>query len=233
MFFKNSLAILVTATALTGIINPIFASRAVASTITLSTQFNSDEGFITGSTDPVTISEGILSATFSSGQQQEFFFPPAYNVGPAGFIFNNNPPANTGTVFDTIASTGDAGFIDFNIGVSEVSFFGANLANGLGTTVNVFSVDGELLDSVLISQDNINPALATEDPILTTFSSDDFGGELIGSLEIDLPGPAGNPPYAFSIDTFSATAPVPEPTTIISLLLFGGVGLLSKRQKKA
>ena len=52
-----------------------------------------------------------------------------------------------------------------------------------------------------MTQNNI---LASTNPVQTVLDANSLGG-LIGSIQVDLPGPAANPPYASSVDTFSAT----------------------------
>ena len=79
--------------------------------------------------------------TFSDGQQQQGFDLPSYNSNPAGYLFINGQGGFTGTSGNTADPTGDTGLIDFNLGVSEVSFFAANRGNGAATTLNVLGVD--------------------------------------------------------------------------------------------
>ena len=48
-----------------------FSTQVMASSI--STSFDTADGFITGDTDPVVLSDGDFTATFSGGQQQQMF----------------------------------------------------------------------------------------------------------------------------------------------------------------
>ncbi|MEM1367180.1 MAG: PEP-CTERM sorting domain-containing protein [Cyanobacteria bacterium P01_H01_bin.15] len=209
-------------------IGALSASIAPASAQTITTQFNLSDGFITGDFGDVTLTEGDFEVTFSGGQQQQTFDLPSYNVGPAGFLFINGGTGFTGTSGNTASATGDTGLIDFNLGVEEVSFFAANRANGAATTLNIFGVDDStLLGSLPITQTSNQLG---DGAVLTTLLASDFGG-LIGSIEIDLPGPAANPPYVLAIDTFSATASTPEPAALVGLLAVVGVASLSKRQR--
>lgn len=174
----------------------VAVNSAMAQSV-VSTQFNTSDGFATGALNPGTsISSGDFSAIFTDGQQQQSFDGQSYNVGPAGFLYING-----GAGFQGAASTGDTGVINFGQGATEVSFFGANRANGGGVTVEALDTSGAVLGSTVITQTNIQAGV---NPALTTFNAASLGG-LIGSLRVDLPGPAANPPYALAIDTFSAT----------------------------
>lgn len=53
---------------------------------TISTQFDSGDGFIPGDFGDVTLTGEDFSVTFSGGQQQQFFNGPSYNVGPAAYF---------------------------------------------------------------------------------------------------------------------------------------------------
>ena len=166
------------------------------------TGFDTSDGFVTGALNPGTsLNSGDFAVTFDNGQQQQMFDGPSYNVGPAGFLFVNGGPGFTGGSGQNAASTGDQGTISFSQGATEVSFFGANRGQGAAVTVEALGLDGSVLGSQLITQTNIQ---AATNPTLTTFNANDLGG-LIGSLRVDLPGPAANPPYVLAIDTFSAT----------------------------
>jgi len=191
---------------------------------TVSTQFDTSDGFITGDTNPITLNDGAFQVTFSGGQQQQMFDLDSYNVNPAGFLWiNGNFNGVTG---DGVSD--DTGLIDFNFGVVEVSFFAANRGNGPGVTLNIFGVDDITpLGTLLVTQDSNQ---FVSGATITTLSSANFGGSLIGSIGIDLPGPAMNPPYVLALDTFRATMAVPAPATI---WLFGGgmLGLIIFRRK--
>lgn len=201
------------------------ASPSFASPI--STQFNDTDGFITGDTDPVTLTNGALSVTFSGGQQQQMFDAESYNVAPAAYLFING--TFTGASGNDASGDGvddDTGLIDFNIGVLEVSFFGANRGNGDAVELTIFGVDDVTeLSTETITQTS-NPTGAP-----TTITAADVGAP-IGSIGIDLPGPNMMPPYVFAIDTFSVVDeeepvvvpnPIPEPGAAILL----GMGLLA------
>ena len=206
---SRSVQVGVPATAFASIVNAS-ANDAVGCTIStnpsISTSFNTTDGFITGDTAPVTLSDGSLTATFSGGQQQQMFDGPSYNSGPAGYLFVNGGTGFTGTSGNTAASTGDAtGLIDFNQGVSEISFFAANRANGAQGTINVFAEDDvTLLGSVPVIQTENTEASGA---VATVISSADFAGQLIGSIGFDNAGPASpvNPPYVIAIDSFTAS----------------------------
>ena len=76
--------------------------------------------------------------------------------------------------------------------------------------------------------DNLNNNLGDVGEILS-FSA--IGGVNIGRIEVNLPGPAANPPYAAAIDTFSATfAAVPEPSSVAFLGLAAACGFLRRRR---
>ncbi|MEM8792891.1 MAG: hypothetical protein AAGE80_14820 [Pseudomonadota bacterium] len=211
-----------------------FATAAnAATTTTLTTQFNADEGFVTGDTGDVTLSDGGLSVTFSGGQQLNFFNPAAYNVGPAAYLFlNGTLPDIAGDPADPGPATGssDIGLIDFSIGASSVSFFAANIGNGPFTELSIFAED----DTTVLGTINIfqTSNQLSDGAVATVIDSAAFAGNLIGSIGINLPGPAGNPPYALSIDSLSVTAdvaaiPLPAP----ALLLLGGLAALGAARR--
>ena len=213
----------------------IAGTSAFASTATISTSFDLDDGFVTGDFGDVTLSAGSgFEVTFSGGQQQQMFDLASYNSVPAGFLFVNGP--FTGASGNTITGDGiddDSGLIDFSTGASEVSFFAANRANGAATTLNVFATDDvTLLGSVAITQTSNQ---LSDGAIATVLRASDFGGA-IGSIGIDLPGPVANPPYALAIDSFEVTAvPIPAPI-LMMLAAFTGLFALpiaSRRRKGA
>jgi len=195
---------------------------------TISTQFDTGDGFITGDFGDVTLTEEDFSVTFSGGQQQQMFNGPSYNVGPAAYLFINGGPGFTGASGNTAASTGDTGLIDFSVGVAEVSFFAANQGNGPATTLNIFGTDDTtILDTVLVTQTSNQSSSGAVETIIT---SDAVGGP-IGSIGIDLPGPAANPPYVLAIDTFSATAVpfgIPDWAAVAAVGAFAGLRGLRK-----
>jgi len=195
----------------------------------INTEFNTSDGFVTGDTGDVTLTDGAgFEVTFSGGQQQQMFDGPSYNNGPAAFLFINDGPGDAG--FDganpnTGPATGDGidddtGMILFNVGASSVSFFAANRANGASSTVNVFSLDGDLLTSAAI------PNGATADNLFS-FTADALGAG-IGRIEFDLAGPAANPPYVVAIDSFSVSAPEPGMLSLFGVLAL--VGLARRRR---
>ena len=208
----------------------ICSSSALGATVfTASTSFDTTDGFITGDFNPVTISDGLLEVTFSGGQQQQGFDIPSYNSNVAAYLFINGDGGFTGSLGNTADPTGDTGLIDFNLGVSEVSFFASNQGNGAGVTLNILGVDDStILDTILITQTSNQPG---DGAVPTIISSSDLGG-LIGSIAIDLPGPANNPPYVLAIDTFSASASVPESNNTFALMFLGilGASVVVKRQ---
>jgi len=197
----------------------------------ITTEFDTSDGFVTGDTSDVTLTDGAgFEVTFSGGQQQQMFDGPSYNNGPAAYLFINDGPMDAG--FDggnpnTGPATGDGinddiGNILFNVGASSVSFFAANRANGASSTLNVFSLDGDLLTSAAI------PSGAASDNFFT-FTADELGAG-IGRIEFDLAGPAANPPYVVAVDSLTVQAPEPG---MLSLSLFGVlalVGLASRRR---
>ena len=187
------------------------------------TEFATGDGFVTGDTADVVL-DGLV--TFSGGQQQQMFLGGAYNNGPAGFLFING-----GGGFNGAASTGDTGSILFGGGgATEVSFHAANLQNGPATSFTSFDVNGNFIETLLTQVSSLN-SIADDVGEILTFSAS--GGENIGRIEVDLPGPASpvNPPYVAAIDTFSATiAPVPEPSSLALLGLAASCGLLRRRR---
>ena len=187
---------------------------------TITTSFSTSDGFVTGDNSDVTLMNSGFEITFSGGQQQQAFDGSSYNAGPDGYLFFNG-------TFGGVTGNTDVGTIDFNRGVNDVSFFLANRANGAGVTVRALGVDDTtILGSEFVTQTSIQNAT---NPSLTQFTSQDFGGALIGSLEIDLPGPANNPPYVAAIDTFSATA-IPEPSSILVMGAIGTLAILRRRK---
>ena len=218
----------------------LFSAVASAQTI-ISTEFNTSDGFITGpingatpatgAFDDVTLTNGAFSVIFSGGQQQQSFDGGSYNNGPAAYLFVNTGGGDavfTGGSGNTItggANNGDNnGLISFGgFGASEVSFFAADRANGANTALDIFGTDGTLLaDDFLIPSGNVG------DNQFTLLASS-LGGP-IGSISVDLPGPAANPPYVLAIDTFSATAAVPEPSGMVVMLSALAAGVLRRRR---
>jgi len=65
------------------------------------------------------------------------------------------------------------------------------------------------------------------DEILTFTTT---GGIYIDSIQVDLPGPNSNAPYAAAIDTFSATVAVPEPSSTLLVGLAFSASLLRRRR---
>lgn len=188
---------------------------------TVNTTFALSDGFTTGGTADVTISSGAFEVTFSGGQQQQSFDGPSYNTGPDAYLFISGP-SFTGSFGQSALGTGDKGLIDFNVGVSEASLFVANRALGAATTVRVFGRDDTtILDEISVSQTSIRPEA---NPTQTVIDAAAYGA-LIGSIEIDNPGPAGNPPYVTAIDTFSARTDVIYAEEVSGDLANGGADL--------
>ena len=201
----------------------ILATLVSTEAITVSTGFNTTDGFTQGGTADVTLNNAV---TFSGGQQQQGFLQSAYDQGPAAYLFINSGPG-----FNGATSTGDTGAISFGLqGATNVTFFAANLANGPGAgIISVFGLNNNLLgtEDVLSGSftnngDNSDFEISLD---ATTF------GENIGSIEFNLPGPADtpNPPYVVSIDTFNATV-VPEPTSAALLGLGLGFSIFRRRR---
>ena len=189
----------------------------------IATEFNTSDGFVTGGTDPVRLADGAFEVEFSGGQQQQMFDGPSYNNGPAAYLFINGGGGFTGTSGNTAAPTGDGGLIQFfGGGASYVSFHAANRGNGAFTRLSVFG-----LDSSLLTIFDVVETVQSMDS-LVVFDASSLGGT-ISYIEIDLPGPAGRPPYVLSVDTFRAVG-VPEPSTL-ALLGLGLLGLTAARKR--
>lgn len=191
----------------------------------VTTTFSSSE-FSTGSFAPVTLlsGDGTLSATFSGGVQRQSFDGPSYNDGPDAYFFING--TFTGSFGDTQSGSTDIGRVVFNRGVESVSFFAADRANGQ-PSFRVLSTTGNELTSQLITATTNRPSGGA-----TAINLDSATlGSLIGSIEFDNAGPAGNPPYVIAIDSFSATAAaVPEPSGALPLL-FLALGTVFRRRR--
>ena len=194
-----------------------------ASTLIM-TEFGTADGFVTGGTANVVL--GNNAVTFSGGQQQQGILGAAYNNGPAAYLFING-----GGGFNGAASTGDTGSILFGgSGASSVSFHAADLANGPATTFTSFDLLGNQLQQFSTSVSNLNGNAGDAGEILTFTAANNV---YIGSIVANLPGPATpvNPPYAASIDTFSATVVgVPEPSSALLATLAMSVSLLRRRR---
>ncbi|MEM7626206.1 MAG: PEP-CTERM sorting domain-containing protein [Planctomycetota bacterium] len=161
--------------------------------------FSTAEGFTIGGTAPVDLSTGNLTLTVSGGQQQQSFDGPSYNAGPDAYLFISGP-SFTGSFGGSTPGTGDTGDLTFNRGVTEVSFFAADRANGT-PTVRVFGIDDTTVLAEVPVTGTSNQAGSGATPL--SFNANALGG-LIGRVEIDNAGPAGNPPYVTAIDTLSA-----------------------------
>ena len=194
-------------------------SVSVAQATTVMTEFETSDGFITGPINGAAAATGAFApvtvgnlVTFSGGQQQQGFDGPSYNNGPAAYLFvNSGNTTFAGTTGNTITgganNSDNGGLIQIlGQGATSVSFFAADRANGTQSTFDVFGVDGGILqENVIIPSGNVSDNFFSFDALTL--------GENIGSISFDLPGPASNPPYVLSIDTFSAEVAVPEPSS--------------------
>ena len=206
---------------------PVFALMLAISAVSLQasiidTSFSTGDGFLTGVTDtPVTLNDstGEFSATFLGGVQQQFIDGASYNTGPDAYLVVNG-------TFINQTDNNDTATITFSSGVELLSFFAADRANGV-PSLRVFGTDGTILAEQDITQtSNQNGAGAT--PLV--FDSATLGG-LIGSVEFDNAGPAGNAPYVIAIDSFSATfAAVPEPSSVVLIGLLGSCVAIRRRK---
>ncbi len=213
------------------------AGVSTAQAFTVATDFD-DASAIPSGTEFITLTDGPLQATFSGGVRQAGVLAAAYNTFPGAYLIINAGGAGLGGVESQFGSTlasaltpddvnNDVATIDFNIGVEEVSFAIAEIGVGAGSTVRFFGVDDSTeLGSVFVAGTADNSA----EPL--AFSAvGDFGGELIGSIEIDNPGPAGNPVYFTTLDTFSASTTVPEPGSMAAIAGVCALGLLFWRRR--
>ena len=202
----------------------VVSTASAQSTIT--TSFD-NANFTTGSTAPVTLSNGGLSAVFDGGFQEQSFHGPAYNAGPDAYFFLNG--TFTGNFGRSASLNNDVGSVDFNTGVDSLSFFASRFGNGT-PSFRVLGVDDTtvLATSSITAGSNQNGAGATA----FSFDSTTLGAQ-IGSIEFDNAGPNANPPYVIAIDSFSATtnAAVPEPSAAASLMLALGGFVLRRRRK--
>lgn len=194
---------------------------SISSATTISTSFDLADGFAAQDTNDIVLSDNGFQVTFSGGQAERRFDGPSYRTGPSAFFFVNGPSFE-GSFGRTINGTGDVGTVSFNIGVLNLSFAAADRANGTGA----FRILDQL-GNTLASQSVTNEVNRNSD--LFEFSSDDFGGTLIGGIEFDNAGPNMNPPYVIAIDDFSATA-VPEPSS--ALLVGASLSLLALRRRR-
>jgi len=217
-------------------------SAGSAFATTVATEFNTSDGFTTGLDNQTVTVDSLV--TFSGGQQQQMFGGGNYNVGPAGLLFINTGPGNPGQGFSQtnaggvtqeIFGTGDGGSINFlGQGATTVSFFAANRANGgLGTAsgapiFTVFGIDGTtILDTIDVQTGALGGNDAT---FLIDLDSANFS-QNIGSIVLDLPGPAGAPPYVVAIDSFTADVAVPEPSA--ALLSGLALSLMFRRRRES
>ena len=193
---------------------------------TVSTEFNTEDGFVTGD-----LSDQVLDGlvTFFRGQQQQMFLEGAYNNGPAAFLFINGAGGLDSNGGQNAFSTGEGGAILFGGGgATAVSFHAANLANGPATSFTSFDVNGVQIETLLTQVSSLNTIPGDAGEILS-FSA--LGGVNIGRIDVGLPGGIANPPYAASIDTFSATfSAVPEPSSLGFLGLAAACGFLRRRR---
>ena len=198
---------------------------------TVSTGFGEADGFVTGGSNAVTVDSLV---TFSGGQQQQMFDMGSYEAGPAGYLFVNTGGGSsvfTGSSGNSITggvNNGDSnGLISIlGGGATEVSFYAADRANGVSSSLNIFGVDGSvLLGSVVIPSAELGDV-----GTFFEFDSATLGGN-IGSIGFDLAGPAANPPYVVAIDTFTAeVAAIPEPSSAILAGLALGASFLRRRR---
>ena len=220
-------------------------SSSIAGAQTVSTDFATSDGFITGPQNgaapaagafsDVTISDltGAFSTTFSGGQQQQGFDGPSYNGDNAAYLFVNTGPgaavfagASGNTITGGDNNSDDGGLISFSgAGAGSVSFFAADRANGANTGGTVFDTSGAALTTFTIPSGNVSDNQFT-------FTEAALGGA-IGSISFDLPGPNANAPYAAAIDSFTATAStasVPEPSSMLALL--GTLAIAGLRRRR-
>ena len=201
-------------------------SSSIAGAQTITTEFNTSDTFTTGDFAPVTLGPSTgFNVTFSGGQQQQALDGGSYNNGPAGYLFLNTGGGSA--TFNGIvggANNGDQnGLISFGgAGASSVSFFAADRANGT-SSFEYFDTNGVSLGTNSLGFNSLGSA--------GTFF-DLNPGTAIGSIAFDLAGPANDAPYVVAIDTFSATAAVPEPASA-GLIGLVSLGMFVTRRRKA
>ncbi len=200
-------------------------SGSIARAGLIVTTFSNAEGFATGSSAPVTLTSGGLSAVFSGGIQQRSFDGPAYNAGPDAYMIVNG--TFTGSFGGMMTGNTDVGSVVFNVGVDELSFFAADRANGT-PSLRVLGTDGiTVLATASITGSSNRVA---DGATAFSFSSAALGAK-IGSIEFDNAGPAGNPPYVIALDSFSASA-VPEPSSLCLGTCMLGFAAFRRRRMK-
>lgn len=147
-----------------------------------------------------------------------------------GFSFSNVDGPVNGTVEGTIElPDGDGTFAATSVFITS-----APAALGYTTPLDAFTIGDIAANSFTVANGMIDFSASSfgVSSSLDVFTLN-FGSGIGSQLNIQGSGSLGTGVVDLDNSTLIDAATTPEPTTIFGLLLVGGVGLLSKRQKQA